>query len=682
MLLRSLFWAWALWTLSLNVGAQPTITTPLPCSGTDVKTWHQCVGETQLMVDESPRTYRGEFENGLPHGRGVRFGYGYEKDKDGHLVQTKLPDGRLLEIKTVGFFKEGNVHGFGQTTRTDGTGFKGEYKQGKFLKGEKKYLITYTNKTGFFTSESKTEMMTYIGTLNEKDQRDGNGVLYDENNELVFCGKFINNAPQYETNREYQIKNLKTCEDFFKSDWNRRLLTNLNALQQDEVPKIEALINQSLALRSRLAQPAAKLINPLGNGYPNCSHADLVLKSNDQTMRDQSNPILFKMRGLAMSQMAYLYLLGCPAQVKVDLEEALYWMDLAVKAREPSAIHNLAWMYQNGLGVPRDDRRAASLYRTVADSDERTPTQRRAARENLALISPDIVQAATPLDVPVEAATTALVATTPASAPAAMPMAVAMPASNSDLTAGVTTKPDSAPIASSGKRRALVMGNDAYQKVQPLANAREDARAIAEQFRAMGYDVTLALDQNERAMKRTLRTFSDQVQGGDEVIFFFAGHGVQLGPANYLLPVDISGESEGQVRDESIPLQRVLDEFADRRAKFTMAIIDACRDNPFKSAGRSIGGRGLAATTAATGQMVIFSAGVGQQALDRLGPNDRSRNGLFTRVFLKEIQKPGLSVDKVVRNVRNEVVETARKNGHEQVPAIYDQVVGEFFFRR
>ena len=98
--------------------------------------------------------------------------------------------------------------------------------------------------------------------------------------------------------------------------------------------------------------------------------------------------------------------------------------------------------------------------------------------------------------------------------------------------------------------------------------------------------------------------------------------------------------------------------------------------------GSGEGGRGLAATTAATGQMVIFSAGVGQQALDRVGPADKSRNGLFTRVFLKEVQKPGLSVDKVVRNVRNEVVETARTIGHEQVPAIYDQVVGEFYFRR
>ena len=112
-------------------------------------------------------------------------------------------------------------------------------------------------------------------------------------------------------------------------------------------------------------------------------------------------------------------------------------------------------------------------------------------------------------------------------------------------------------------------------------------------------------------------------------------------------------------------------------------MIDACRDNPFKSSGRSvIGTRGLAPTTAATGQMIVFSAGTGQQALDKLGPNDKSKNGLFTRVFVKEMQKAGVSVDRVVRNVRTEVVALAKSVGHNQVPAIYDQVVGEFYFKQ
>lgn len=87
-----------------------------------------------------------------------------------------------------------------------------------------------------------------------------------------------------------------------------------------------------------------------------------------------------------------------------------------------------------------------------------------------------------------------------------------------------------------------------------------------------------------------------------------------------------------------MPLQRMLDDIQDSKAKFALAIIDACRDNPFKTAGRTIGGRGLAATSAASGQMIIFSAGAGQQALDRLNDNDKDPNGLFTRIFERNEQ--------------------------------------------
>jgi hypothetical protein len=231
-------------------------------------------------------------------------------------------------------------------------------------------------------------------------------------------------------------------------------------------------------------------------------------------------------------------------------------------------------------------------------------------------------------------------------------------------------------------RKALVIGNDSYKSVTKLLNAREDAKAIASNLTAVGYKVTLQLDLNEKEMKAALRTFSSQVQGGDEVMFFFAGHGVQLGATNYLLPTDIGSESEAQVKDEAIQLQRVLDDMTEKKAKFTLAMIDACRDNPFKSAGRNIGGRGLAPTTAATGQMVVFSAGSGQQALDRLGSTDKNKNGVFTRTFLKEMQKPGVSIDRIVKNVRNEVAELAKTIGHDQVPAIYDQVLGDFYFKK
>jgi hypothetical protein len=233
-------------------------------------------------------------------------------------------------------------------------------------------------------------------------------------------------------------------------------------------------------------------------------------------------------------------------------------------------------------------------------------------------------------------------------------------------------------------RKALVIGNDSYQKISKLSNAREDAKVIAEGLTSVGYTVQLKLDVTEKQFKSELRNFKNIVQAGDEVAIFYAGHGVQVASTNYLLPIDIGGQNEEEVKDEGIAVQRLLDDMRDKGAKFTLAMIDACRDNPFQASGRGIGGgtRGLSPTTAATGQMVVFSAGSGQQALDKLGPTDKSKNGLFTRVFVEEMQKPGISVDRVVRNVRSRVVELAKSVGHNQVPAIYDQVVGDFYFRQ
>ena len=123
------------------------------------------------------------------------------------------------------------------------------------------------------------------------------------------------------------------------------------------------------------------------------------------------------------------------------------------------------------------------------------------------------------------------------------------------------------------------------------------------------------------------------------------GGGVQYEGTNFLVPIDIVAKSEAPVADDAVRLQRLLDGLRDQKARFSLAIADACRDNPFNGQGRAIGGRSLAPVAAANGQMVLYSAGAGQAARDRLGPNDSDPNGVFTRVLIKEIRKPGVPVD-------------------------------------
>lgn len=230
------------------------------------------------------------------------------------------------------------------------------------------------------------------------------------------------------------------------------------------------------------------------------------------------------------------------------------------------------------------------------------------------------------------------------------------------------------------RRLALVIGNDSYQHADPLGNARADAKAVAEALKTTNFRVTLKQDVTLQAMKEALRAFKNEVAGGDEVVFYYAGHGVQLEGNNYMIPVDTAGDSADQLKDDSISLQRVLDDMQDQKARFTLAIIDACRNNPFKGNGRALRTRGLAPVTAADGQAVLYSAGAGQEALDNLGPGDKDPNGVFTRVLVREMKTPGLSFDQLIHEVRSQVVQLAKSINQDQTPGYYSQFTGDFFF--
>lgn len=229
-------------------------------------------------------------------------------------------------------------------------------------------------------------------------------------------------------------------------------------------------------------------------------------------------------------------------------------------------------------------------------------------------------------------------------------------------------------------RRALVVGVDSYEHVHALTNAVADAKALADELRLAGFSVSLHTNPTERLLKQAVRDFKAAIREGDDALFFFAGHGVQIGGANYLLPKDIRDQSMEQVKDDSLSLQRVLEDLDDQKARFSIAIIDACRDNPFPGRTRTAFQRGLAPTQPATGQMVMFAAGNGQKAVDKLGHFDQDKNGLFTRVLLKKLRLPDLPADRMLKLVREEVIALARAAGYDQIPSIYDQSVGDFIF--
>lgn len=237
------------------------------------------------------------------------------------------------------------------------------------------------------------------------------------------------------------------------------------------------------------------------------------------------------------------------------------------------------------------------------------------------------------------------------------------------------------PGSAGPKRIALVIGNDAYTHVRPLQKAGNDAVAMARELKAAGFEVLLHRDLTYRGMVKAVETAVNSITGGDQVVFFFAGHGVQIKNGNYLLPVDIEATSESEIEKTAYGLSDLTDKLSDAKASFALIMVDACRDNPIKSNGRSIGGtRGLSPIDPPKGQVVVFSASKGQQALDRLDDADKDPNGVFTREFIKRMKKPGVRVEDMVREVQDSVEALARTVSHDQRPAMYSEARGNFYF--
>jgi hypothetical protein len=234
------------------------------------------------------------------------------------------------------------------------------------------------------------------------------------------------------------------------------------------------------------------------------------------------------------------------------------------------------------------------------------------------------------------------------------------------------------------KRVALVIGNDAYENVPQLQKAANDAHAMAEELAKLGFEVISAENVGRRAMSRALVEAENKLQSGDTVLFYFAGHGFAIDGTNYLLPVDVPAAGpgeEGLVRDASFAATGLSDQFQAKGAATVILILDACRDNPFAIKGkRSIGlTRGLSRMDPAEGMFVLFSAGQGQSALDRLSDTDINPNSVFTRTLLAELAQPGLSMVQVAKQTQSKVRELAAKVNHEQTPAYYDQIIGDLY---
>jgi hypothetical protein len=243
----------------------------------------------------------------------------------------------------------------------------------------------------------------------------------------------------------------------------------------------------------------------------------------------------------------------------------------------------------------------------------------------------------------------------------------------------------------SGKRMALVIGNNKYTALpesRQLQKAVNDARAVGATLQEIGFIVTKLENASRTETSLAIGALEAKITPGDTVFLFFAGHGIDIAGTNYLLPSDFPAPQQNgktlptrALKDASFNAADVLAGFQDRGARTVLAVFDACREPVVDDEGRRALGLargGLAEMKPAAGIFIMFSAGAKQLALDRL-PDESDANSVFTRTLVPLLKEPGLSLVAMAKKLQPRVQELAGKIGHQQTPAYYDQIVGDFY---
>jgi hypothetical protein len=231
-------------------------------------------------------------------------------------------------------------------------------------------------------------------------------------------------------------------------------------------------------------------------------------------------------------------------------------------------------------------------------------------------------------------------------------------------------------------RWALVIGNNDYRHARKLEAAVNDARDMAAALRRLGFSVLAHENLDRAGMYEAVDGFADRVLDGIALVYY-AGHGVRIGSDNYLLPVDNEVRNERDVENHALPLDRMIRQLAGAKARLVVVLVDACRDNPLPPAptrtrsGQAPGGLGRPETP--KGTLIVYAAGENQRALDQV-PGEPEPHGLFVRELLPELDRPGVPLDQAIRNARKRISKRAREAGHEQNPAIYDELEGGDFY--
>ena len=389
------------------------------------------------------------------------------------------------------------------------------------------------------------------------------------------------------------------------------------------------------------------------------------------------NPDAYSARGRAYAMLGQVEKASADVEraIRIDSRHITSYVTKGYLAQKQGDGASALGAYERALMI---DPRAAEAYALRAEVYLEKRSLSQAATDLRKVLS---LPARTPLErnAQIKAAETLTSLAPPPSNPATIPIATTTP--SSEKAPAVTPSAEKAPAiaySATGRRVALVIGNSTYAHAGVLKNPSNDAKAVANTLRQVGFtEVTALHDLGLPQMSAALKAFGDRAAGADWAVIYFAGHGLEIGGVAYLLPTDAKLERDTHVPYETVPLDRMV-QTTETAKKLRLVILDACRNNPFVarmartgSSTRAIG-TGLPAIEVEGDVLVAYATKHGTTASDGEGDNSP-----YALALVQNMPAPNVDIRVMFGRVRDAVRKITR---NQQEPYTYGSIGGDLHY--
>jgi len=643
-----------IWALCLMAGSAFAQSSLPACQGSDDSRWTNCFG---TLTPPNGYKYVVDFKDGKPNGQGtvtLANGNKYVGDfKDGK------PSGQGMYTfangdKYVGDFKDGKPNGQGTNTFANGNKYVGDFKDGKpngqvtatFVSGNK-YVGDFKdgkrNGQGTLTSANGNK---YVGDFKD-DKPNGQGIEYRADGTIIRSGQYVDgklaqsfwiDTNRFPFNAPTQTAQSSRAEtDRVAAEAQAARLQELEQRLATKATEGEAAKHRQQELQAQLA--SSKEREGIESSLPACQGSDVSRWTNCFGRYTCIG-------GKCNSPTTDIWARGTASKYVGEFKDGDFNGQGIQYSANGTIVRSGRWAYDKLVQSFAIDTNRFPFNATTQTAQSSRAEADRVAAEAQAARQQELEQRLAVQALEAEAAKRRqqeLEAQLAAAQSTALPTAVRI-----------------------RNAHALVIGNAAYPGSNRLDNTINDANAISQKLRSMGFTVTTVKDTNRQQLVQAMSQFKRTAANAELSLFFYAGHGVQIFGTNYILPTDVDQNDVAQATIQGVSLNSVVENFLPGKTK--LVFLDACRDNPLQRSGDRSVSKGLAPISVAQGTLISYATKDGQTASDGAG----AKNSPFTQALLQHLDDPA-DIAVVLRKVREKVMQAT---GGKQQPWEYGSLIG------